>query len=223
LKNNVFLLDLVSFALLLTKNQLKMKYLTLLLAVVFFSCSTDSSQTAKSTESDDNAASEAAVEETATGEEADETATIVTETVVLKEIDINEDATVKATFLKIIDAVNSATGENAELALSFLDKDYVFKGRDRDANVERLEKQFTSYKSQISDVDIRQLNSSCNLAYLIASFKRTMKDRATGEVKVDARDKVGLFIFRKDSAGEWKLLVQKTDDGFAHWFYMPGE
>ena len=27
----------------------------------------------------------------------------------------------------------------------------------------------------------------------------------------------------KNSAGEWKLLVQKTDDGFAHWYYMPAE
>jgi ketosteroid isomerase-like protein len=70
-------------------------------------------------------------------------------------------------------------------------------------------------------VKIEGIHSSCDLAYVIASFKRTLTDRATGEVKVDARNKVGLFIMRKNSAGEWKLLVQKTDDGFAHWFYMP--
>jgi hypothetical protein len=26
---------------------------------------------------------------------------------------------------------------------------------------------------------------------------------------------------RKGDDGMWRLLVQKTDDGFAHWFYMP--
>jgi ketosteroid isomerase-like protein len=199
-----------------------MKYLTLILAVVFFSCSTDNSQNTDTIEDESNAATETPAEDVATDESTEEPATTITETVVLKESNINEDAAVKDTFLKIVDAVNSATGDNATLAMSFLDKDYVFKGRDRDENVKRLETQFAKFQSEITDVEIQQLNSSCNLAYLIASFKRSMTDRETGEVKVDSRDKVGLFILRKNTAGEWKLLVQKTDDGFAHWYYMPG-
>lgn len=79
------------------------------------------------------------------------------------------------------------------------------------------------FETNNTDVKIEGIHSSCDLAYVIASYKKTLTDRATGEVKVDARDKVGLFIMRKNSAGEWKLLVQKTDDGFAHWYYMPGE
>jgi ketosteroid isomerase-like protein len=199
-----------------------MKYLSLILAVVFFSCSTDNSQNTDTIEDESNAATEASAEDVVTDESTEEPATTITETVVLKESNINEDAAVKATFLKIVDAVNSATGDNATLAMSFLDKDYVFKGRDREENIKRLESQFAKFQSEITDVEIQQLNSSCNLAYLIASFKRSMTDRETGEVKVDARDKVGLFILRKNTAGEWKLLVQKTDDGFAHWYYMPG-
>jgi ketosteroid isomerase-like protein len=199
-----------------------MKYLSLILAVVFFSCSTDNSQNTDTIEDESNAATEASAEDVVTDESTEEPATTITETVVLKESNINEDAAVKATFLKIVDAVNSATGDNATLAMSFLDKDYVFKGRDREENIKRLESQFAKFQSEITDVEIQQLNSSCNLAYLIASFKRSMTDRETGEVKVDSRDKVGLFILRKNTAGEWKLLVQKTDDGFAHWYYMPG-
>ena len=70
-------------------------------------------------------------------------------------------------------------------------------------------------------MEIKGIHSSCDLAYVIASYKRTVTNRDTGEVKVDERDKVGLFILRKNSANEWKLLVQKTDDGFSHWYYMP--
>lgn len=203
-----------------------MKYLPLILAIIFFSCSTDSSQNTDTTESDEAPAIAASEEHSDDEDELHEESAnaeevVKTETIVIRDSDINVDAEVKTAFLNIVEAVNSATGDNAALAMSFLDKDYAFKGNDRKASIARLEKQFAAFKSDITDVEIKQLNSSCNLAYLIASFKRTITDRATGDVKVETRDKVGLFIFRKNSAGVWKLLVQKTDDGRPHWFYMP--
>jgi ketosteroid isomerase-like protein len=203
-----------------------MKYATLILAIVFFSCSTDSDKNTDTTDTHDDALHEHADDETEASDEGStpaEESSVVTETVIVKDSDINEDAAVEATFLSIIDAVNTATGKDTDKAMSFLDKDYVFKGKDRKESVARLDQQFAKYQTSITDVEIRQLDSSCNLAYLIVSFKRAISDRETGEVKVEARDKVGLFIMRKDSAGKWKLLVQKTDDGFAHWFYMPGD
>jgi ketosteroid isomerase-like protein len=130
---------------------------------------------------------------------------------------------VKEAFLNLVDAVNNATGADTEKIIALLDKEYVFKGRDLEANSARLSQSLGKFETTNSNVKIEGIHSSCDLAYVIASYKRTLTDRETGEVKIGAIDKVGLFIMRKNSAGEWKLLVQKTDDGFAHWFYMPKE
>jgi ketosteroid isomerase-like protein len=206
-----------------------MKYLTLILAVVFFSCSTDSSQNS------DTASNDAAVEvadessETASITEVEEEVTIAPEpvnirkTVVINESDIKQNNEVEAAFLNMVEAVNNAGRDDAENIIALLDEEYAFRGRDLEANSARLVKQLEMFDTENSDVEIEDIYSSCDLAYVIASFKRTMTKRATGEVRVASLDKVGLFIMRKNSAGEWKLLAQKTDDGFAHWFYMPAE
>jgi ketosteroid isomerase-like protein len=208
----------------------KMKYLTLILAVVFFSCTTDSSQNTDTANND--AVVEVADEssETASTTEVAEEVTpavpepvIIRETVVVNESDIKQNEAVKAAFLNLVEAVNNATSADAENIIALLDEEYAFKGRDLEANSARLTQQLGKFDTENTDVEIQGIHSSCDLAYVIASFKRTMTERATGEVKVVSRDKVGLFIMRKNSAGEWKLLVQKTDDGFAHWFYMPKE
>ena len=208
-----------------------MKYLTFILAIVFFSCSTDSSQNTETADSENDALTEAA-ENSSTGSEASEEATqeetapepiVIRETVVVNESDIKQNEDVKAAFLHLVDAVDNATSADAEKIIALLDDEYAFKGRDLAANEARLTQQLGRFDTSNTDVEIQAVHSSCDLAYVIASFKKTMIDRATGEVKVASRDKVGLFIMRKNSAGEWKLLVQKTDDGFAHWYYMPGE
>jgi hypothetical protein len=191
-----------------------MKYLTLVFAIAFFSCSTESSKSNLAEAEDE------VVEETSK-EEAEKVAPVV-ETVIVKDSDINEDEYVREAFLNMIDAVNNATEENVESsAMVFLGSEYVFKGEDRTKSIARLKKQFASFKFEITDVDIKQLKSSCDLAYLIVSFKKTIKNRATGEVKIDAKEKIGLFIMHKDTTGLWKLRVQKTDNGFSHWYYMP--
>ena len=214
-----------------------MKYLTLILAVVFFSCSTDNSQNADQTENNDTQ-TEAAADDSSTAEAvvadedqdagASEVAVeaepiIIRETVVVNESDIKQNEDVKAAFLYLVEAVDNATSADADKIIALLDDEYAFKGRDLEANKTRLTQQLGKFDTSNTDVEIQDVHSSCDLAYVIASFKKTMVDRTTGEVKVAARDKVGLFIMRKNSAGEWKLLVQKTDDGFAHWYYMPGE
>ncbi|RLD19172.1 MAG: hypothetical protein DRI71_12265 [Bacteroidetes bacterium] len=206
-----------------------MKYLTLILAVVFFSCSTDSSQNTDT--ADNDAVIEAAGDNTeaeSTTEIAEEVTPapepiVIRETVVVNESDIKQNEDVKAAFLNLVDAVNNATSADANKIMALLDDEYAFKGRDLEANSARLTQELGKFKTNNTEVEIEGIHSSCDLAYVIASYKKTMTDRATGEVKVAARDKVGLFIMRKNSAGEWKLLVQKTDDGFAHWYYMPGE
>ena len=204
-----------------------MKYLSFIIAIVFFSCSTDSSQNTETTESesnaqtavsDDNSSPEASTEVTQSVEPI-----VIRETVVVNESDIKQNENVKAAFLNLVDAVNNATGADTEKIIALLDEEYVFKGRDLEANSSRLSQSLGKFETTNSDVKIEGIHSSCDLAYVIASFKKTLTDRATGEVRVASRDKVGLFIMRKNSAGEWKLLVQKTDDGFAHWFYMPKE
>ena len=206
-----------------------MKYLTLILAVVFFSCSTDSSQNTDTTDNDavaevaeDNAGGESMTEVTEEATPAPEPI-VIRETVVVNESDIKQNEDVKAAFLNLVEVSNNATGADAGKLIALLDEEYAFKGRDLEANTVRLKQQLEKFETNNSDVEIEGIHSSCDLAYVIASFKRTMTERETGEVKVVARDKVGLFIMRKNSAGEWKLLVQKTDDGFAHWYYMPGE
>ena len=204
-----------------------MKYLTLLLAIVFFSCSTDTSKNtdalndAQTEVSDDNssAETESSVDEATPAAEP----IVIRETVVVKESDIKQNDAVRAAFLKMVDAVNNATSVDAEKIIALLDDEYAFKGRDLKANSARLAQSLGKFATNNTDVKIEGIHSSCDLAYVIASYKRTLTDRSTGETKIDARDKVGLFIMRKNSAGEWKLLVQKTDDGFAHWFYMPKE
>jgi len=204
-----------------------MKYLTLLLAIVFFSCSTDTSKNtdalndAQTEVSDDNssAETESSVDEATPVAEP----IVIRETVVVNESDIKQNDAVSAAFLNMVDAVNNATSADAEKIIALLDDEYAFKGRDLKANSARLAQSLGKFATSNTDVKIEGIHSSCDLAYVIASYKRTLTDRATGEMKVDARDKVGLFIMRKNSAGEWKLLVQKTDDGFAHWFYMPKE
>lgn len=204
-----------------------MKYLTLLLAIVFFSCSTDTSKNtdalndAQTEVSDDNssAETESSVDEATPVAEP----IVIRETVVVNESDIKQNDAVSAAFLNMVDAVNNATSADAEKIIALLDEEYAFKGRDLKANSSRLAQSLGKFATSNTDVKIEGIHSSCDLAYVIASYKRTLTDRATGEMKVDARDKVGLFIMRKNSAGEWKLLVQKTDDGFAHWFYMPKE
>ena len=207
-----------------------MKYLTLILAIVFFSCSTDSSQSTETTDSENEALTEVAEDNASTeaessAEEAEVVVepTIIRETVVVKESDIKQNEEVKAAFLHLVDAVDNATSADADKIIALLDDEYAFKGRDLEANKARLTQQLGKFDTSNTDVEIQGVHSSCDLAYVIASFKKTMIDRATGEVKVASRDKVGLFIMRKNSAGEWKLLVQKTDDGFAHWYYMPKE
>ena len=212
-----------------------MKYLTFILALVFFSCSTDSSQNA---DSENDAKTEVAEDNSSTGSEASEETpqeaasaeeaapvepVVIRETVVVNESDIKQNEDVKAAFLYLVEAVDNATSADADKIIALLDDDYAFKGRDLEANKTRLTQQLGKFDTSNTDVEIQGIHSSCDLAYVIASFKKTMIDRTTGEVKVAARDKVGLFIMRKNSAGEWKLLVQKTDDGFAHWYYMPGE
>ncbi len=206
-----------------------MKYLTFILAIVFFSCSTDSSQNTDITDSENDAQTE--VSDDNSSEEAESSAEVtqpvepivIRETVVVNESDIKQNEAVKAAFLNLVDAVNNATEADAEKIIGFLDEEYAFKGKDLKANSGRLTKSLGAFDTNNADVKIEGIHSSCDLAYVIASFKKTLTDRATGEVKVDARNKVGLFIMRKNSAGEWKLLVQKTDDGFAHWYYMPKE
>jgi ketosteroid isomerase-like protein len=206
-----------------------MKYLTFILTIVFFSCSTDSSQNADTAESEYDA--QAAVSDDNLSTEAESSAAVtqavepivIRETVVVKESDIKQNDNVRAAFLNLVDAINNATGDDAENIIELLDKEYAFKGRDLEANAARLSQSLGKFETSNTDVKIEGIHSSCDLAYVIASYKRTLTDRATGEVKVASRDKVGLFIMRKNSAGEWKLLVQKTDDGFSHWYYMPAE
>lgn len=205
-----------------------MKYLTLILATIFFSCSTDSSQSTETTDSENDALTEVAednsgTETSAVAAEVVVEPTVIRETVVVNESDIKQNENVRAAFLHLVEAIDNATSADAENIIALLDDEYVFKGRDLEANKSRLTQQLGKFDTSNTDVEIQGIHSSCDLAYIIASYKRTMTDRASGEVKVDARDKVGLFIMRKNSAGEWKLLVQKTDDGFAHWYYMPGE
>ena len=201
-----------------------MKYLTLVLAVIFFSCSTDNNQSTDTAES--NAPVEATDNSTPEIEEEPAPAPepiVIRETVVVNESDIKQNENVKTTFLQMVDAVNDATIADVEKIVSYLDEEYVFKGRELEENKARLTQQLENFETNNSDVEILGIHSSCDLAYVIASFKRTITERATGDVRVEARDKTGLFIMRKNVAGEWKLLVQKTDDGFAHWYYMPGE
>ena len=205
-----------------------MKYFTLILAIVFFSCSTDSSQNTDSADTDDNsttavAEDNASTETESSAEEVTQTVEpiVIRETVVVNESNIKQNEAVKAAFLHLVEAFDSATSEDADKIISLLDEDYAFKGRDLKENSARLVQQLENFDISNTDVEIQGIHSSCDLAYIIASYKRTITDRATAEVRVDAKDKVGLFIMRKNSAGEWKLLVQKTDDGFAHWYYMP--
>ena len=209
-----------------------MKYLTLILAVIFFSCSTDSSQnTDTAADSEGVAQTEAADDNSGTATEASTAAEdvpapepiVIRETVVVNESDIKQNEAVRAAYLNLVEAVDNATSADADKITALLDDEYVFKGRDLEANKARLTQQLGKFDTSNTDVEIQGIHSSCDLAYVIASFKRTMIDRTTGEVRVAARDKVGLFIMRKNAAGEWKLLVQKTDDGFAHWYYMPAE
>jgi ketosteroid isomerase-like protein len=206
-----------------------MKYLTFILAVIFFSCSTDSSQNTDTTDSEIDAQTEVSDDNSSTETEASAEATavvepiVIRETVVVNESDIKQNEAVKAAFLNLVDAVNNATEADVESIIALLDEEYAFKGRDLSANSARIAQSLGKFETSNTDVKIEGIHSSCDLAYVIASYQRTLTDRATGEVRVDARDKVGLFIMRKNSAGEWKLLVQKTDDGFAHWYYMPGE
>ena len=202
-----------------------MKYLTFIIAIVFFSCSTDSSQNTETTDSESNAQTEVSDDNSSTEASTEVTQSVepivIRETVVVNESDIKQNENVKAAFLNLVDAVNNATGADAEEVIALLDDEYAFKGRDLEANSARLSQSLGKFETNNTDVEIKGIHSSCDLAYVIASYKRTLTDRETGEVKVDGRDKVGLFIMRKNSAGEWKLLVQKTDDGFAHWYYMP--
>ena len=201
-----------------------MKYLTLVLAVIFFSCSTDNNQSTDT--ADSNAPVEATDNSTPEIEEEPAPAPepiVIRETVVVNESDIKQNENVKTTFLQMVDAVNDATIADVEKIVSYLDEEYAFKGRELEENKARLTQQLENFETNNSDVEILGIHSSCDLAYVIASFKRTITERATGDVRVEARDKTGLFIMRKNVAGEWKLLVQKTDDGFAHWYYMPGE
>lgn len=201
-----------------------MKYLTLVLAVIFFSCSTDNNQSTDT--ADSNAPVEATDNSTPEIEEEPAPAPepiVIRETVVVNESDIKQNENVKTTFLQMVDAVNDASIADVEKIVSYLDEEYVFKGRELEENKARLTQQLENFETNNSDVEILGIHSSCDLAYVIASFKRTITERATGDVRVEARDKTGLFIMRKNGAGEWKLLVQKTDDGFAHWYYMPGE
>lgn len=201
-----------------------MKYLTLVLAVIFFSCSTDNNQSTDT--ADSNAPVEATDNSTPEIEEEPAPAPepiVIRETVVVNESDIKQNENVKTTFLQMVDAVNDASIADVEKIVSYLDEEYVFKGRELEENKARLTQQLENFETNNSDVEILGIHSSCDLAYVIASFKRTITERATGDVRVEARDKTGLFIMRKNVAGEWKLLVQKTDDGFAHWYYMPGE
>ncbi len=207
-----------------------MKYLTFILAIVFISCSTDSSQNTDITDSESDAQTEVSDDNSGTEtESSSEEVTqpvepiVIRETVVVNESDIKQNEDVRAAFLNLVDAVNNATEADAEKIIALLDKEYAFKGKDLKANSGRLTQTLGAFDTNNTDVKIVGIHSSCDLAYVIASFKKTLTERATGEVKVDARNKVGLFIMRKNSAGEWKLLVQKTDDGFAHWYYMPGE
>jgi ketosteroid isomerase-like protein len=206
-----------------------MKYISFILAFVFFSCSTDSSQNTDTAESEYDAQAEVSDDNSST--EAESSAEVaqsvepivITETVVVNESDIKQNENVKATFFEMVDAFNNATSADAEGIMSYLDEEYAFKGRDLEANAARLSQSMDKFEVANTDININGIHSSCDLAYLIVSYKRSVTDRATGEVKVASRDKVGLFIMRKNSAGEWKLLVQKTDDGFSHWYYMPAE
>lgn len=209
-----------------------MKYITFILAIVFFSCSTDSGQNTEATDTGtsvanaaDNSTSESESTEASTDEEASfyQEPIIITETVEINESDIKQNEDVKAAFLYIVDVVNNATSADIEKFIALLDNEYAFRGMDLDANSARLKQALDQFEINNSDVKILDIHSSCDLAYIIASYQKTLTDRGTGEIKIDARNKVGLFIMRKNSAGEWKLLVQKTDDGFAHWYYMPKE
>jgi len=213
------------------KTIIKMKYLTLLLALAVFSCSTDSSQNTEATDTGASlaiAADNSSTESESLAESAEEATTpqapiIIIETVEVKESDIKQNEEVRAAFLNMVDVVNNATSADIEKVIALLDEEYAFKGRDLEANSARITQSLGKFSTTNTDVKIEDIHSSCDLAYIIASYKRTLTDRETGEVKVDARNKVGLFIMRKDAAGVWKLLVQKTDDGFAHWYYMPQE
>ena len=207
-----------------------MKYLSFILAVLFFSCSTDSNQNTDATDSESDAQTEVSDDNSSAQTESSVANTttavepiVIRETVVVNESDVKQNENVKAAFLNLVDAVNNATGADVEKVIALLDEEYAFKGRDLEANSARLSQSLGKFETNNTDVKIQGIHSSCDLAYVIASYKRTLTDRETGEVKVDARDKVGLFIMRKNSAGEWKLLVQKTDDGFSHWYYMPEE
>ena len=204
-----------------------MKYLSFIIAIVFFSCSTDSSQSTETTDSESNAQTEVSDDNSSTETSAEVTQSVepivIRETVVVNESDIKQNDNVRAAFLNLVDAANNATADDTEKIMALLDEEYAFKGRDLAANSARMSQSLSKFETTYADMNIEGIHSSCDLAYVIASYKRSLTDRETGEVKIAARDKVGLFIMRKNSSGEWKLLVQKTDDGFAHWYYMPSE
>ncbi|MCF6361137.1 MAG: hypothetical protein L3J29_10300 [Cyclobacteriaceae bacterium] len=148
--------------------------------------------------------------------------TVTVEKVVIeKESNQLQNDNVRSSFLNMVDAINNASPENVENLIAFLDKEYAFKGQDQAENVKRLTKLFTKFKFNITDVEIKSIKSSCDLAYLVVGFKKSIIGRESGVESVKDRDKVGLFIMKKNAGDQWKLLVQKTDDGFAHWFYTP--
>lgn len=148
--------------------------------------------------------------------------TVTVEKVIIeKESDQLQNDNVRNSFLNMVSAINNASPENVENLIAFLDKEYAFKGEDRADNIERFKKLFTRFKFNITDVEIKSIKSSCDLAYLVVGFKKSIIGRESGIESVKERNKVGLFIMKKNGDDDWKLLIQKTDDGFAHWFYAP--
>ncbi len=152
------------------------------------------------------------------------TDTVTVEKVIIeKESDQLQNENVKKSFMNMVDAINNVNAENAGDLVNLLDDEYAFKGENRAENVERMKKVFTKFQFKITDVNINTVKSSCDLAYLVVSYKKSIIGRETGNEPITDKNKVGLFIMKKNSGDNWKLLVQKTDNGFAHWFYMPEE
>ena len=196
-----------------------MRYLLLSFVLIFCSCSSENGQ------NDENIIKETVVvDEPIPTVELQEPEIITSiETVVIHESEIEQAGDVKSTFMDMVDVVNSATSADLEKLVFFLDREYVFKGKSLDEGIERIKFQLDNFQTEISDVNILGVNASCDLSYIIASYKKTITRLESGNERVDNLDKVGLFIMRKDDNGNWKLLVQKTDNGFAHWFYIPEE
>jgi ketosteroid isomerase-like protein len=185
-----------------------MRYLNLLIAFLFIACSTENNNTVEDTVVENEVVTEPEIQ-------------TVVETVFIKESEIDNDNEVKVAFENMVEALNSATPESVENLFKYVDQEYVLKGKTREENIERVAIQLEKFETTITDLRVQGMGSSCDLAYVIASFKKTISERATGVKRVDGLDKVGLFIMRKGADGNWRLLVQKTDNGFAHWFYMP--